>query len=266
MIKFLPRIYPDESVHSFLCRLYVHSGYVWHIGFANEIFAKGHEVPEYNFINTFNGAFRRTLEGSISYKTLLLEHTLFPYYARFLPKDRRSQAYDYAMSNKPYLHKYLSIPPKKQEHYLCYCPKCVETDRALYGECYFHVSHQIPATHICPIHNCKLVDTPIPNTKTKNTILAPLEHVISACGEVKAIEYEPDNTLVKVAKYIYDTLHQPLLLESEIPIGDFLTVKLQDKYLSPRGEQRHLAELYADMSVYYQNLRDYDISNLSFLP
>ena len=260
MIKFLPIIYPDESVYSYLCRLYVHSGYVWHRGFAEEVFNLWSEAPEYNFINALNDNFRKTLERYIPYERLLLEHTLFPHYARFLPKERRRKAYEYALTNRPFLHKYLSIPNDKKNYYLRYCPKCVEADRKHYGECYFHIQHFIPSVHVCPTHVCGLVDTTVPNTKQRSSILMPLEQIITAEGIGETVEYDADDINIRVAKYINDVLHQPLDLDTDALIGDYLTVKLRDEYVSPRGEQRNLTELDRDMAVYFKGLDFYDIT------
>ena len=76
MIKYLPAIYPDESVYSYLCRLYVHGGFVWHRGFANEVFSRWNENPEYNFINALNDEFRATLECYISFESLVLTQSI----------------------------------------------------------------------------------------------------------------------------------------------------------------------------------------------
>jgi hypothetical protein len=45
------------------------------------------------------------------------------------------------------------IPSHKQ---LNYCPMCVEEDRLLYGEAYWHRIHQIDGVHICTKHKCWL--------------------------------------------------------------------------------------------------------------
>ncbi len=261
MIKYIDTIYPDESVYSYLCRLYVHSGYVWHRGFANDVFARWNENPEYNFINSLSKEFRKTLERFIPYKELLLEHTLFAYYARFLPKEKRVKAYNYAMTNKPLLRQYLPISQRKNEYFLSYCPKCVEEDRRQYGECYFHIQHLIPSIHVCPFHNCELVDTVLPN-KGRSATLIPLEQIISSSGVGKVVEYKEDDINIRVAKYINDVIHQPFDLDTDISLGDYLTVKLKDEYVSPRGEQRNLVELERDMAMYYDGLKSYDINKL----
>ena len=261
MIKFLDPIYPDESVYSYLCRLYVHSGFVWHRGFANTVFARWNENHEYNFINPLSKEFRDMLERFIPYRELLLEHTLFTYYARFLPKEKRVRAYEYALTNEPLLRQYLPITQRKNEHYLSYCPKCVEEDREKYGECYFHIQHLIPSVHVCPIHNCELVDTVLPN-KGRSATLIPLEQIISTSGVKTSAEYEEANINIMVAKYINEVIHQPFNLDTDTLVGDYLTVKLKDEYISQRGEQRNLVELERDMKVFFDGLQSYDINKL----
>lgn len=261
MIKFLDPIYPDESVYSYLCRLYVHSGFVCHSGFASTIFARWNENPEYNFINPFSQEFRGMIERFIPYKELLLEHTLFTYYARFLPKEKRDRAFEYAMTNEPLIRQHLPISQRKDELYLKYCPKCVEEDRRQYGECYFHIQHLIPTIHVCPIHNCELVDTVLPN-KGRCATLIPLEQIILTSDLETSAVYEESNINIMVAKYINEVFHQPFNLDTDTLVGDYLTVKLKDKYISQRGEQRNLVELERDMKVFFDGLQSYNINKL----
>lgn len=260
MLKFLPVIYPDESVYSYLCRIYAHGGFVWHRGFADEVLSMATEPPEYNFINPFNDNFRKLLEENIPYDTLLTQHTLFSFYARFLPKERRIRAYEYAMTNAPFLHKYLSIPNDKDNYYVRYCPKCAEEDRKTYGECYYHISHQVPQIRVCPFHYCSLIDTDRRNTKTRNNIFLPLEQVISAEMIKQPKEYDQEDINITVAKYVYEVMNEPLDLQSNISVSDYLTVRLKKRYVSPRGEQRNLTELNQDMACFYKGLQCYDIT------
>lgn len=260
MIKYLSSIFPDESVYSYLCRLYVHSGFVWYRGFANEVLSRWNEYPEYNFINTLNKDFRNTLECHISFERLVIEHSLFGYYARFLPLERRLRAFNHAMSNEPFIHKFLPIPTDKKDYYIRYCPVCIEADRAQYGESYFHIFHQIPSVRVCALHNCEFVNTAMPNTKQRSCIMIPLEQIIAKNGIGEIVEYEADNINVRVAKYVNEVFHQPFVLDADIRICDYLTAKLKDEYVSPRGEQRNLVELSRDMTIFFEGLKAYDIT------
>ena len=164
------------------------------------------------------------------------------------------------MKNEPFIHKYLPIPNDKKDYFLRYCPQCIEDDRGHYGECYFHIQHQIPSIHVCHLHNCELVDTAIPNTKRRCCIMMPLEQIIAENGIGKTVENEADNINVRAARYINGVLHQPFDLDARVPIGEYLTVKLKTEYVSPRGEQRNLVELNRDMAIYFNGLRTYGIT------
>ena len=88
----------------------------------------------------------------------------------------------------------------------------------------------------------------------------PLEQIITENGIGKAVEYEADNINIRVAEYINDLLHQPISLDSNIFVGDYLSVRLKDEYVSPRGEQRNLVEISRDMAEYFNGLKYYDIT------
>ena len=49
MIKFLPVIYPDEAIYSYLARLFSRSGYIWNSGFTREVFGKALPNIDYTF-------------------------------------------------------------------------------------------------------------------------------------------------------------------------------------------------------------------------
>ncbi len=250
MIKYLPKIYPDELVYSYLSRIYVHSGYGSHAAYVKEIFNRPNEYLDYNFINYLNICFKELLEKNISFDELLLEHTLLKYYLRFLPYDKRIEAYEYAISNRPGLSKYLPIPVGKR--YLRYCPMCVKDDRLKYGECYFHVSHFIPNIETCSIHNCRLIDTEVINDKMRSATFRSLEELVD-----DLVFTESDAMSVIIAKYAVNVLRNPVDMNNKYLIGDYLSSKLSDKYFSKRGQRKKLDLLFNDLTNYYNG---YDLS------
>ena len=64
--------------------------------------------------------------------------------------------------NKKWLKEYLDIPYSRLYVYgqrvgkrhgaICYCPACMEEERRVYGEPYWHVLHQMEGVEFCPIH------------------------------------------------------------------------------------------------------------------
>lgn len=259
MLKFLPTIYPDESAYSYFCRLYVRSGYSNRTAFMREVFRSEGTLTEYDFIFPLRDEFRVELDKHTPFEDLLLRHSLFPYYGRFLSKERRIAAYKYAISNKPNLYKMLPIVHGAADDYLRYCPKCVEQDRAQFGECYYHRAHLIPHVYICTYHNCALVDTDILNNNSKRGNLQPLEIVLGNKILEHTVQYSDDDINVRVAKYLNEIMCQPFDLNIDTSVGAYLNNRLDNKYFSPRGERILYDVLHRDICDYYSNLNDCDM-------
>ena len=79
----------------------------------------------------------------------------FPFFAPFLPK---STAQEYIENLQPPSGRYL-IGPSGSPMFLRYCPECANRDRAKYHEAYWHRSHQLRSTLLCPEHHIPIVDT-----------------------------------------------------------------------------------------------------------
>ncbi len=89
-------------------------------------------------------------------------HTIYPFYAPFLPPERGQLLRDQMTNgNGAVFSARLGmltshIPPHK---WLRYCPACVESDRSQFGEAYWHRLHQVPGVEVCPKHAVFLEDS-----------------------------------------------------------------------------------------------------------
>ena len=256
MLKKIIDIYPGESFYSYIARLYAHSGLLWNTGIAKEILSRPSEYVNHNFVNVLNKDFRKQLETYISFEEILMEHTLFKYYVRFLPKDKRTKAYEIAMRNETNLSfKYLPIPVIRKDYYLRYCPRCAKEDRNKYGECYFHIEHQIPEIHCCDKHKIKLIDTQIRNSESYDSTFIPLELVFDQVKETPASDIE-----VRVADYIKQVQLEALDINNDFRIGQFLSKELDSKYFSPRGQRKLLTPILEDINKYYKDLPELNLN------
>ena len=256
MLKKIIDIYPGESFYSYIARLYAHSGLLWNTGIAKEILVRPNEYINHNFINILRRDFRKQLETYISFEDILMKHTLFKYYVRFLPRHKRIKAYEVALKNESNLSfKYLPIPVIRKNYYLRYCPRCVEEDRKKYGECYFHIEQQIPEVHCCSKHKLKLIDTQIKNSESYESTFIPLEIVVNQHDEIPASKIE-----VEVANYINRVQQEKLDVYQDSKIGRFLSERLNDKYFSPRGQRKLLKPIIKDLSIFYKDLPDYRLN------
>ena len=110
MIGFLPEIYPDELVYSWLARYYCRTGYAAYIDAIVDFYEKKEIIMDVEPM-----------------EKLLLDHTMFPYYGRFLNVERRKGAFASMIQQEGDAHNLLAIPVNREGgiRYVRYCPVCV---------------------------------------------------------------------------------------------------------------------------------------------
>lgn len=261
MISYFPTPYPDELLYSCLSRYYVKSGHIAYTFAAQELFENRVDRPSVEFINRLTPNALSAITRNRSIEQVILEHTMFPYYGRFLPKQRRDDAYTAMASMNAAYRNYLVIPKRKGDEirYLRYCPLCVKEDRKHYGEAYWHRTHQMLGLHICPVHKCYLHNSDmIIANKTSPTFYDADSNI----SNEKAV-YCSDETECLLAEYMYAIFHSDIDMNNDVAIGKYLHLKLQGtKYLSLRGQQRNMTMLHADFVDYYKTLQEYRMTEL----
>lgn len=87
----------------------------------------------------------------LSAKDVVMQHTFYPYYARFFPTQRKRSTYAYVVNGNPLAVHRMGISQANGNHcsIMRYCPACYQEDLQLYGEPYWHRSHQLPDMQIC---------------------------------------------------------------------------------------------------------------------
>ena len=161
MIAYFPAIYPDELLYSQLARYYTKSGYMAYTFAAEELFVSKTVRPDIEFVNAYTSEVIQAITRSLPMEKVVGKHTMFPYYGRFLPKERRQKAFQALVSMAGNFHNLLPLPKSKngKARYLRYCPLCATHDREQYGEAYWHRIHQMIGIQVCPVHRCYLVDS-----------------------------------------------------------------------------------------------------------
>lgn len=135
MIVYLPVIYPDELVYSWFCRYYVHSGCFSHKIALQELFCKKSDNPSKEFIGNLNPEAKGQIEKIYSLDALILNHTMYPQYARFIPLEQKKKALYHLKHDCCDIHYLFPVLPRNEgERYLRYCPLCAREDREIYGE------------------------------------------------------------------------------------------------------------------------------------
>lgn len=89
MRMYLPEIYPDELVYSWLSRYFVQSGYTNHKTLISQLFYSIKNNPSVEFIGHLNKEAEQQITQVYSMDDLILQHTMFPQYARFMTVEKR---------------------------------------------------------------------------------------------------------------------------------------------------------------------------------
>ncbi|MBB5336415.1 hypothetical protein HNR32_001563 [Pectinatus brassicae] len=179
---------------------------------------------------------------------------MFPCYGRFLPKERRQKAFQSLIAMKGNYHNLLPIPQSKNGEVRClrYCLACAANDREQYGEAYWHRIHQIIGIHVCPVHQCYLMDSSVmisgkatPSLKTAEEMITQSKSCVFADNEIES----------RVAAYMAEVFQADVDVDSCVTVGEFLHFKMAyTKYRSVRGEQRNIALFHKNFKEYYMAL------------
>lgn len=249
MIGFLPDIYPDELVYSWFCRYYVYSGYSNNKMVLEDILHNRHCNPSKEFIGHLNPDMEQTIKRVYPIEKLVMEHTMFPQYARFIGTSQKKDALYCLGHDFCDAHKLFSILPRgSRDQYLKYCPLCAAEDREQYGEAYWHRKHQIRGMEVCARHQCRLWNSRVPAKSEQTFTLEPAE---TAIGDGEAV-FVGDSVILEYAAYLEEVFDAPIDFTNDIPISTILYFGMDGTpYLSSTGKTRNTKMLADDMQKYY---------------
>lgn len=254
MIVYMPTIYPDELVYSWFCRYYVHSGCFSHKMALQELYCKKSDYLNKEFIGNLNKEAMEQINKIYSLDKLVLDHTMYPQYARFIPLAEKKEAlYRLAHDSCDAHHLFPVLPRNDGERYLRYCPLCVKEDRETYGEAYWHRKHQIRNMSICTKHKCRLIESNVPAKSEQSFTFCPAE---SYTYDSEAV-FENDSLAIQYMEYLVSVFEAVMDFESDIPISSVLYDGMsRTKYLKPSGRSRYtkmladdIGELYGSMGI-----------------
>lgn len=260
MINYLPKLYPDELVYSWFCRYFIHSGCLTNNMALSDLLQKRCHNPSKEFIGHLNKNAVKKIEEVIPMDKLVLEHTMYPQYARFLPLEEKKKAiyhlgYDFCDP-----HFLFAILPRTQNDLnLKYCPLCVQEDRQLYGETYWHRKHQIRNMKSCYKHKCMLVSSDISAKSEQCYSLSSAEEYVKDIKPVMA-----DNQIQRFSEYMANVFDSDIDFEKDIPISAVLHYGLYDtEYISKKHTTKYTRKLSEDLQKYYIDMGLSEIASMS---
>lgn len=164
MLSFLPVPYEDEILYSVFARYHIRSGNTSFKSTINDLFDTTNITAVMDLPSNLNKLVENLPVGSkYTAEYFILNHTLYPFYAAFLPPNRAKEVL-YSMKidrgGSIYTRTGIMASAITLSQYFKFCPACIEEDYEKYGEYYWHRVHQIPCVLVCPKHH-----TPLYNSK-----------------------------------------------------------------------------------------------------
>jgi len=157
---FFPELYHDELMYSAFARYHHRSANENYKHTMYDLFSSNTVCASILFPTHLIRLSERMPRGvEITPYDIIRGHTFLPYYAPFIPEERNDQIVKLMeLDNGAPLFMKLGRPAStvKRPQYLQYCVTCVEEERALYGEAYWHRTHQAEGVLVCQIHLVKL--------------------------------------------------------------------------------------------------------------
>lgn len=252
MITFFPEPYPDELAYSLFSRYYLYSGYPTHKAAMQDLYCKRSDIPSKEFVGNLNADAREIIAKVCPMEELVLQHTMFPQYARFIPLDKKENAMRHLGWDSIDAHHLFAILPRAVgEQYLRYCPLCAAEDRAAYGEAYWHTHHQIRNMVVCHKHGCRLINSAVPAKSEQCFTFSPAEMHITDADATQ----EDNPKLLQFAKYMVAVFDAPMDFKQDIPISAILYDGMsRTKYLKVTGRSRYTKTLVDDLTAFYVSM------------
>ncbi|WP_050660549.1 TnsD family Tn7-like transposition protein [Gallaecimonas pentaromativorans] len=158
---YFPRPYPDELLYSAIARCRVHLGMGSHKGLLAMLFGDTRVAAVTDLPSHLQSLAGNT---GLDAEELVANHTLFPLYAPFIPKERRLKLHQAMLApDQPGALGLAGVSTAlvKWPGQLRCCPLCFEEMVASYGEPYWRRCWQVQGVDACPEHGCLLWDSPL---------------------------------------------------------------------------------------------------------
>ena len=253
MIGFFPEIYDDELLYSQLCRYYQRTGYTKYIYAIDDLFMRRTVHPVIEWVNEYTPDAMSHITKNMDFETVIRQHTMFPAYTRFLPKERRNASLQSLLTCDGNYYNLIVNQNLRRKRFLRYCPVCAKEDRKRLGETYWHREHQIIHVDICPKHRCFLKDSAVlmGSKVTPGLFAAELEVPMDTNPELCN-----NDRFIDFIQYVLEVFRLPVDMETDVPIGSFLRSKLDEQYRSESKMKVYSTKLYEDYCAFFKDISE----------
>lgn len=165
MVGHFPSPYPDELLYSLCARFSTRVAYSGAKSTLQEIFGAATASAVIDLPNRLSYLATALPAGtSLTLDSLILRHTLFPFFSAFIQPERVRLLRKCMASNcGPATHMRSGVMASliSTPGYLRFCPTCKLEDEKYFGETYWHRLHQLPGVEICSSHQAFLQNSSV---------------------------------------------------------------------------------------------------------
>lgn len=158
MITFFTDPYEDELLYGTISRYHYYIGNIDYKDTLQELFGKSSIIPSL-YLHSNLQYLCDQLGSKYTPEHLIYNHTIFPYYAPFLPEQRKKEIISDMKGDggkSIYMKIGMTAGSICVKDGIYYCHFCSLKDLEDHGEVYIHRVHQIQGVLVCPIHKVKL--------------------------------------------------------------------------------------------------------------
>ncbi|MCT4507731.1 MAG: TnsD family transposase [Tepidibacter sp.] len=253
MLTFFTDPYENELLYGAIGRYHYYIGNIDYKDTLREIFGNESVIPSIELCAHLDSV-ANNLGGKYTADYLIDKHSIFPFYAPFMPKTRREELrYDMKYKDGKGIYAKTGILAgsvcKKEGIY--YCPLCSEEEINKYGEVYVHREHQLQGVFVCPHNGAKLKKYKIDRTNASRLEFIRLNEKLLDLN----VEYEKDKDiyekLLKISKAAYYILNNNLYYFNKDTITEKYKAILYSKGLVTTNKRIKQRELYDEFIKYY---------------
>jgi len=228
MRPFFPTPYEDELLYSLIARYHFLTGNSDYKDTLVEVFGSRSKIPSIHFptnIGYLCTQFYR--EADCTPEQLVFNHTLFPLYSPFLPKERAVRILNLIISDtKSNVQAMIGMMAGSvcSTEGLLYCPICADNDFKDNGEMYFRRSHNVQGVSVCYKHGCFLKVYRESYRSVSRIEFIRFDHRIADLKPEFLLAENTQQKLYRVAKSVHYLLNQHQF--------DYNQIRVHQKYLN----------------------------------
>ncbi|MGM0881387.1 MAG: TnsD family Tn7-like transposition protein [Bacillota bacterium] len=257
MIAIFPSLYPDEVLYSGIARYHQRTASKSFRETITDLFDDNVVCSTIDLPSHLE-KLSKNLAADIDAEYLINSHTLLPYYAPFLTKERYDRVRSFmkhgAHSGEAHAIVGLLASRVQSPSYLKYCHECFKADNGKYGEPYWHRVHQLPGVLICPHHGNYLTESTVKfNTNDHKQEFIVLSSFSSRLPIINNYSERDQVHLLYFAKQSYELLGSSLQPINHEFFREHYLCRMQSRGLVTAADNYRMRHIVSDFKKMYSD-------------